>query len=116
MTMTTHLNWNGIAVTAREREGAAEGLELATEHLLQVSRTRVPLEEGTLERSGTASVDRSALKGAVSYDTVYACRQHEELTWRHTQGRTAKYLEEPLLEESETLQGLIAAAIRRALR
>lgn len=113
--MTTRLDWNGVAVTARERAGGAAGLELATEHLLGVSNGRVPLEEATLMRSGVASVDTEGMRGAVSYDTVYARRQHEELGWRHAQGRTAKYLEGPLLEESETLQGLIAAAIRKAL-
>lgn len=115
MTMTTHLNWNGIAVTARMREGGIKGLKLASEYLLQVSRMRVPLEEGTLERSGAAGVDEEFFEGWVSYDTVYAVRQHEELTWQHASGRTAKYLEEPLLEESATLQEIIAAAIRRAL-
>lgn len=113
--MTIRLDWHGAAVTARERAGGVQGLELAVEHLLGVTNRRVPLEEATLQRSGVASVDPGELKGAVSYDTVYAHRQHEELTWRHAPGRTAKYLEGPLLEERDTLQGLIAAAIRRAL-
>lgn len=115
MTMTTHLEWNGIAVTARMLEGGIKGLTLASEHLLQVSRTRVPLEEGTLERSGTASVDPAELRAAVSYDTVYARYQHERLDLRHTNGRTAKYLEGPLLEEQDTLQEIIATQIRQAL-
>ena len=50
---------------------AVRGLVKATEHLLQVSNTLVPLEEGTLERSGVASVDEGSLRGAVSYDTPY---------------------------------------------
>lgn len=115
MTMTTTFDWNGAAVTGRMKVGGVKGLEIASEHLLQVSRTRVPLEEGTLERSGVASVDAERLVGGVSYDTVYAVYQHERLDLRHAQGRTAKYVEEPLLEEHETLQGIIAAQIRRAL-
>lgn len=102
------------AVNAAARAGAERGLALALEHLLGESRKLVPIEEGTLERSGTAS--RAGLRGVVSYDTVYAVRQHEELTWRHDAGRQAKYLEEPFHGERDTMQALIAAQIRRALR
>jgi hypothetical protein len=86
------------------------------EHLLQVSRERVPIEEATLERSGVVSVDESSMTAAVSYDTPYAVRQHEELSYRHDPGRTAKYLEGPLREEKDTILAIIAAQVRRALR
>ena len=33
---------------------------------------------------------------AVSYDTPYAIRQHEDLSYKHDAGRKAKYLEDPL--------------------
>ena len=32
------------------------------------------------------------------HDTDYAIRQHEELNYRHAEGRTAKYLEIPFQE------------------
>jgi hypothetical protein len=86
------------------------------EHLLQVSRERVPIEEATLERSGVVSVDESSMTAAVSYDTPYAVRQHEELSYSHDPGRTAKYLERPLREEKDTILAIIAAQVRRALR
>lgn len=116
MTFTTRMDWNGQKVTAQMEAGAVRGLHKATEHLLGASRAVVPIEEATLERSGVASVDPVQLTGAVSYDTPYAARQHEELTWRHAEGRTAKYLERPMEEESETTGALIAAEIRRSLR
>lgn len=97
------------------RQGAVRGLQLATEHLLQVSRTRVPIEEGTLERSGTASVDPSSLRGAVSYDTPYAVKQHEDLTLNHDAGRTAKYLEQAFTSEKRVVAELIAREVRREL-
>ncbi|HZM83827.1 MAG TPA: hypothetical protein VFC19_49545 [Candidatus Limnocylindrales bacterium] len=103
-------------VSLRAHEGAAKGLRSAAEHLLQVSRELVPLEEATLERSGKADLDRGNLQATVSFNTVYAVRQHEELTWRHAPGRQAKYLEGPFVTEHEVLQGLIQAQIRRALR
>ncbi len=55
----------------RINSGAAAGLRLAAKHVLQVANTRVPTEEGTLERSGRATVDEGRLVGAVSYDTPY---------------------------------------------
>lgn len=115
MTYKVDLDWNGTKVTAEMETGAVAGLRKGTEHVLGASRAVVPLEEATLERSGVASVDAAELTGAVSYDTPYAARQHEELTWQHDQGRTAKYLERPMEEEAETVHALIAAEIRRSL-
>ncbi|WP_032769828.1 hypothetical protein [Streptomyces sp. CNS654] len=110
------LTWNGDAVIRGTRAGAARGLRLGAEHVLQVSRERVPIEEGTLERSGTATVGEDELRAAVAYDTPYAVRQHEEMDYRHDAGRTAKYLEQPMSEEADTVGEIIAAEMRRALR
>ncbi|MEV0115540.1 hypothetical protein AB0H77_20230 [Streptomyces sp. NPDC050844] len=116
MTQRTTLRFNGEQALRGTQDGAARGLRLAAEHVLARSRARVPIEEGTLERSGVATVDESSLTAAVSYDTVYAVRQHEELGYRHDAGRTAKYLEGPLNEQAGTVAEIIAAAVRRSLR
>ncbi|MFI5993164.1 hypothetical protein ACIBAC_15180 [Streptomyces sp. NPDC051362] len=110
------VTYNGPAVLGALRAGAQRGVRFGAEHLLQVSRARVPIEEGTLERSGVVSVDEDNLTSAVSYDTKYAVRQHEELDYRHDAGREAKYLEKPLREEADTIQNIIAAEVRRAIR
>ncbi|MGD3112684.1 hypothetical protein [Streptomyces sp. YGL11-2] len=110
------LQWNGAAATGAIREAAARGALLGAEHVLQASRQRVPIAEGTLERSGAASVDEQQLAAAVSYDTPYARRVHEDLNARHSPGRSAKYLESVLPESAGTVQALIAAQVRRALR
>jgi hypothetical protein len=68
-------------------------LTKALEHILAESNKLVPLDEGTLERSGRVQVDPDTLKGLISYDQPYAVRQHEELSWKHAPGRQAKYLE-----------------------
>lgn len=96
------------------RKRAAHGLLLAAEHVLQVSNTHVPIAQdgGTLERSGVASVDKSILKAAVSYDTPYAVRQHEELNYRHAAGRTAKYLENAGNSEAKIVTKVITRAIK----
>lgn len=114
MPQQVRMTWQGDLADERARAGAERGVALAVEHLLGAARQRVPIEEGTLERSGVASTE--GLTGAVSFDTVYAVRQHEELTWRHDPGRTAKYLENPANEERDQMLDLIAAQVRRALR
>ncbi|MFD7067136.1 hypothetical protein ACFV97_07815 [Streptomyces sp. NPDC059913] len=116
MTARARLTWNGAAALRGTRAGAVRGLRLAAEHVLEISRRRVPIEEATLERSSVATVDEEALTAGVSYDTKYAVRQHEDLTLNHDAGRTAKYLEGPLTEEQGTVEDIIAAQVRRALR
>ncbi|MFJ9657617.1 hypothetical protein ACIRPR_06565 [Streptomyces griseoflavus] len=115
MAQYTRFEFNGRrAWTARGRRLAGEGLERGLEHVLGKARQLVPLEEGTLERSGRVS--RDGLNGAVSFDTVYAVRQHEELTWRHLPGRSAKYLETPMNSERDVVLRLMAVSLRRWLR
>lgn len=111
------LEWHGDEVLAALHGATPDGLQLAAEHLLQVSRQQVPHQTGTLERSGTVSVDANpdAPAAAVTYDQPYAVRQHEDLTMRHDQGRKAKYLEDPLNSERDTMLGLIAGPMRDAI-
>lgn len=98
------------------RAAGALGLLLGAEHVLGVSNERVPLDEATLQRSGTATVDEAILRAAVAYDTPYAVRQHEELEWRHAPGRQAKYLESALNDSATEVRDVIAAQLRRAMR
>lgn len=115
MAQRATIDWNGDAIEAALLDAARRGITLAGEHLLSESRDLVPLEEGTLERSGAVVVDEANLKATVVYDTPYAVRQHEEMDWQHAPGRQAKYLERPFNRERDTMQALIAAEIRRAL-
>jgi hypothetical protein len=108
------LTWSGDDAVGQIREAAARGLLLAAEHVLDESSRQVPLDEATLQRSGTVSVDEGALTASVSYDTPYAVRQHEELDYRHLPGRKAKYLEDPLRDEASTVGEIIAAQVRRS--
>ena len=90
---------------------AARGLELAAEHVLSVSNTKVPIEEATLERSGTVTTDPATFTATVSYDTPYAVRQHEEMNYRHNGGRTAKFLENAMNSETDAVRTIIARTI-----
>lgn len=116
MPQRAELKLNTAAIIKAQRKGAVQGLKKGTEHLLQKSRELVPHEEGTLERSGTTSVDEANLRAAVSYDTPYAIKQHEDLTLKHDEGRQAKYLEQPMATEAGVVGEIIAAEIRRELR
>ncbi len=113
--MPLDFEWNGSQVLARLRDAGMDGIELAAEHLLQVASGLAPHEEGDLERSGEVSSDPAAGAVAVSFDRPYAVRQHEELTWRHDAGRQAKYLEEPMVTEADTMLALAARPLRDEL-
>lgn len=116
MARNFRLRFDGTAAARQMREGAARGLLLAAEHVLQLSNEVVPLDESELQRSGVASIDEPSLTAMVSYDTPYAVRQHEELQWRHAPGRTAKYLENSLNAARPEIAAIIAAQMRRAMR
>lgn len=116
MSQYVTMRWEGgrLGATTRGRAAAGEGLQKALEHLLSEARKIVPIDEGTLERSGR--VVRNGLEGGVTFDTVYARRQHEELTWKHKPGRSAKYLEIPYNRERDVMLALMAVSLRRWLR
>jgi hypothetical protein len=108
----TSMQWDGEAAALSLRKGTLKGLRLAGEHILGLSRDRVPLEEGTLERSGLVT-DDGEMTVAVSYDTPYAVRQHEDMTARHARGRTAKYLELAVAEGASDAARIVAAAAQK---
>lgn len=111
--MPIKFEWNGPQVSQALRAGAVRGIGVAVEHLKGESLKVVPLRDGILAASAATDVDPITLSGSVSYDTPYAARQHEELDWRHAPGRTAKYLERPLHEQSDTMHRLIAEEIAK---
>lgn len=111
--MTYRLDLSGLMVTAKNiSDGAEKGVKLAAEHLLTEANKTVPHDEGTLERSGTTSVD--GLEAAVSYDTPYAVKQHEDLALHHDGKGQSKWLENTLTAEAERVGDIIATAIRGA--
>lgn len=103
------------ALTEGLSAGGADGLRLASEFLLSEANKHVPHEDGDLEQSGTASVESQSGKrrGAVSYDTPYAVRQHEDMTLRHDGKGESKWLETTFAREREKVGEIVAAAIRK---
>lgn len=101
------------SVQAAVTAALARGLVRAGEHILNVSNSQVPLEEGDLARSGVvSSADQSELTVAVSYDTPYAVRQHEDLSLRHDSGRNAKYLSNACSSEAKVAGRLVAQSVK----
>lgn len=102
------------AALAAFRAALADALEDITEDALRESNLVVPLDEGPLERSGFAQVDRANLTGQVAYDTPYAIRQHEDPTLRHAAGRKAKFLEDAVEENRARYVKYLQDAAQRA--
>lgn len=94
------------------RRDAARALTDVAEHLLEEANRTAPIEEGTLIGSGAVHVDERALVAAVSYDTPYAVRQHEDTRLQHDPGRRAKWLEHTFREQAFAVGQHLARQIR----
>jgi len=105
-----------LSALARIRDAAMDGLGDAAEFLLEESQREVPFEEGTLAGSGTVTVDRARGEAAISYDTPYAVRQHEDQALQHPNGRKAKFLERPMREKGPAAFEHVEASVRRVMR
>lgn len=111
-------SWNfkpNSTLIARINEAAAKGVQEAAEHVLGEAQVRAPHEEGIMEGTGVASSDPKTLRGAVSFNTPYAVRQHEDMTLRHIKKGEAKYLENALNAEADQVRTIIADAVKKAL-
>lgn len=107
-TVTTEVATVKGALSAAVEKALRQG----SEHLLTTSNNTVPIRERTLRDSGRVDVDARAGRAAISYDTPYAVRQHEDLTLRHDSGRRAKFLESALTSEAQVVGQIIARGIR----
>lgn len=94
-------------------EDAAAALHLGLEALREYANRTAPIEEKILIGSSGTDVDRARLRGSVFYDTKYARRQHEELTWQHDPGRRAKWLELSVREFGPQVFVYVGQEIRR---
>jgi hypothetical protein len=115
---TSTVDFRSIQQQIAARAERAAGL--VVEHVLGGAVEIVPIEEGTLGRSGQISTETQGQTGvgAVSFNTSYAVRQHEELDYHHDQGRSAKYLEQPLLNAvgDGTAADIAATEMRKAFQ
>lgn len=109
----SRLDWRGDEAKREMRKAAAGAATDAAEYLLHEANKTVPIEEGTLGRSGTVTPATEANPTAtLSYDTPYALVQHEDMTFRHDPGRRAKWLELTLREQASKVGQFLADRVR----
>lgn len=97
------------------REARRRGLRAAAEFVLTEANKHTPHDDGTLERSGRADVNSEGTQAAVSYDTPYAVKQHEDMSLRHPGKGQGKWLENTLSREADTVREIIGTAIKGAV-
>ncbi len=105
--------WSPQRFTDALRDDAQRALDDAGEFLLEEANRTAPIEEGTLIGSGAVS-RTGDLVVAVSYDTPYAVRQHEDTRLRHDPGRRARWLAHTFREQSPRLGAFLAARMGRS--
>lgn len=115
MSMQVSIAWFGDQVKHSVKTNAGIGLRRASEHVLTEANRTVPWDQGPLERSGNTDVDSGRLRSSIYYDTPYARRQHEEVTWRHPKKGRAKWLELTLREQAAVVNQIVAKAMKDAL-
>ncbi len=115
-----------------------KALAIGGEIILSRTINNVPIDTGTLRRSGTVTIGgipqlteiyEQAKAGTVpkqdvlgtdlavyiSFNTPYARRQHEELHWTHPRGGKAKYLEDTFNASKKEVLKYIERTILKAL-
>lgn len=103
--------WNGERLTGAVKDAARRGTRRAAERLRALSVPLAPLDQGPLRESAAVKGVNAEPIALVVYDTPYAVRQHEELDYQHTDGQ-AKYLEQPLTDNSAELMAIIVKEVR----
>lgn len=114
MTASGRVVWHGREVKGRIADALAGTLADGAGFILEEANRTVPIEEGTLSRSG--NTDTAGLEASVYYDTPYAARQHEEVTWNHAPGRRAKWLQLTFAEQARRLDRFIRDRVAKAFR
>ena len=109
------LTWHGDRLKAIANIAASQGLMKAGEALLSEAKEQVPVDEGTLRASGMVE-QVTPTRVEVSFNTRYAARQHEELSYRHPKGGKAKYLEDPLKQGAARWRAIIQRELTKAMK
>ena len=94
-------------------QAAERAAGVALEFLLEEANRTVPIEESTLEKSGSTDVEGT--KGRVGYNTAYARRQHEDTRLRHDPGRRAKWLQLTAEEQISKVRAIYEQELSEAV-
>lgn len=105
-------NWRGAAIEEAKRRGIETALYMGGSHVLNKSTAKAPKDEGVLIQTAGVSVDVDAGKANIYYTQKYAARLHENPQFKFQGGRQGKFLEEPLLSESDVIARIFGDALR----
>lgn len=132
----------GTALKVKAVRAMVDVVARVGEDVLGRAQRDAPIAEGTLRASGelVLLVNGRRFEGAgaralaeetavmltragravecnaeISFSTVYAARQHEELGWKHPKGGRAKYLEANLVAQAARYRRIMDLALDRAL-
>jgi hypothetical protein len=97
-------------ITEAEPAALAQGME----HIRAAAVELTPVETGRLAGSATVHVDPEQHQASISYAGPYARYQHERLDLKHEHGQ-AKYLEQPMVTETEKVIGIVTDVLKKAL-
>lgn len=116
--MSVRMEWRGDEIKGLVRDATVRGLKDGVEVAKEASVKLAPLLTGELRASAYTDVDPVSLIGIVGYDVprdIKAIKQHEDLSYRHPAGETAKFLETPVKESQAQAQAKLAMQLRRVL-
>lgn len=86
------------------------------EFILSESKKEVPWDTTHLLQTGTVEPVPEIDGFEIGYNTPYAARQHEDMTFHHPKpGTKAKYLEDPAMRIAPTIEADIANHLREVL-
>ncbi|WP_050796128.1 hypothetical protein [Parafrankia sp. EUN1f] len=107
--MRVRSEWTGNRIISRVPMVRRQAVKRAAYSWFARTQAVVPLDEGTLQRSGKVELDGGS--ASIVYGTPYGMVQHERLDFHHAPGRTAKYITS--VAEPMTLTAIIAGELRR---
>lgn len=111
-------SWTGEVAKQMFRASAARGIQDALTLVENASNEIVPRETGNLAGASGTDVDAENLRGSVYYDDardVKTIKQHEDLSYKHPPGESAKFLEKALRAQNSAALDVIANSVRKGL-
>lgn len=113
---SSSVNFDATRVLAQIDDAASDAVLAACRYLEQEANKTCPFEDGTLEGSSDSDVEATSTgaHGAVSYNTPYARRQHEDPQMTHKGKGRHKWLEKTALEQADEIQRILAKGVGEA--
>lgn len=119
MTGSVRGEWYGDKIQGQVRAGVVSALQQTADEVILESRQMAPRDTNELAASAYTGVDPRTLIAIMGYDAardIKSIKQHEDLTYRHPPGESAKFLEKPLKAARSRAGARIAQVLRGVFR